>query len=159
MARALMAALTILAVGLHGQAASAGAYADDLTKCLVKSSSNDDQVMLVQWLFAAASLHPAVQPLSSVTPQQRDALDRKAAALLQRLMVDACRGETINALKYEGSDALQVSFQVLGQVAGRGLMGESHVTNGLQHGIATYFDKNKLAEVVKAAGLPPPKSP
>jgi hypothetical protein len=36
-------------------------------------------------------------------------------------------------------------------------MSESHVTEGPQHGIAAYFDKNKLAEVLKSAGLPPPK--
>lgn len=125
---------------------------------LATAPASDDQLMLVQWLFAAASLHPAVQPMSTVTPQQRDALDRKAAALMQRLLIDACGNETISALKYEGPGAIQASFQALGQVAGRGLMTDPHVNDGLQHGIATYFDNGKLTDLWKAAGLPTPAS-
>jgi hypothetical protein len=35
--------------------AAAGPYSDDLAKCLVKSTTKEDRVSLIRWLFAAAS--------------------------------------------------------------------------------------------------------
>jgi hypothetical protein len=69
-----MVALILLA-GLPGPVAQAGVYTDDLSQCLVKSSNGADRLVLVQWIFSALSLHPAVQPLASVTSEQRDAFN------------------------------------------------------------------------------------
>src|SRR5690348_9773307 len=104
----------ILLTGFPGPVAQAGVYTDDLSKCLVKSSNRADRSVLVQWIFSGLSLHPAVQPFVSITEEQRDAFNEKAAALLSRLLVDDCRKEAIVALKYEGTAAFDASFQVLG---------------------------------------------
>ena len=82
----------------------------------MKSFNGADRLVLVQWIFSALSLHPAVRPLASITTEQRDALNERVAALFSRLLVDDCRKEAIDALKYEGSAAFDASFQVLGQV-------------------------------------------
>jgi hypothetical protein len=145
--------VAILATGIFSQTASAGPYTDDLSKCLVKSSTAGDQVSLVQWMFSAFALHPAVQPYASINQEQRSALNHKMADLTQRLLLEDCRKETIDALKYEGSGAMEAGFAVLGQAAARGLMGDPHVAQGLQ-GLSTYFDKDKMTQLSKDAGLP-----
>ena len=146
MVRTLAMVALILLAGLPSPVAQAGVYTDDLSKCLVKSSNGADRSVLVQWIFSALSLHPAVQPLASITTEQRDAFNERVAALFSRLLVDDCRKEAIDALKYEGSAAFDASFQVLGQVASRDLMTEPHVATGLSGQIAYYLAKNeKLA--------------
>jgi hypothetical protein len=60
-------------------AAQAGPYTDDLSRCLIKSTSPDDQVVFMQWMFSAMSLHPAVSGLTSITADQRMAFSKKAA--------------------------------------------------------------------------------
>ena len=148
----------IVAAGLVSQAAWAGPYTDDLSKCLVRSSTAGDQVSLVQWMFSAFALHPAVQPFASISQEQRSAMDHKMADLTQRLLLEDCRKETIDALKYEGGGAMEAAFQVLGQAAARGLMGDPHVAQGLQ-GLSMYFDKDRMAQLSKDAGLPQGATP
>ena len=55
--------LAILATG----SASAGVYTDTLGKCLVDNTTTEDRTMLVRWLFTAASAHPAISSLSTVS--------------------------------------------------------------------------------------------
>jgi hypothetical protein len=142
---------------LHGSPALAGVFTDDLSKCLVRSSGTPDQVLLVQWIFSAVSLNPAVAPLSSVTDEQRDGLSRSAAGLFQRLLLVDCRRETIDALKFEGERALETSFEVLGKVATVGLLSDPQVASQLESGFdGENLDRPKWVELYTAAGLPAP---
>jgi hypothetical protein len=152
MDRGFLGTALVLIAGLYSSVASAGIYTDDLSKCLVKSANPDDQILLVQWMFSAFSLHPAVEPLVTLSPQQRDLLNRKSAELLQRLLLEDCRNETVAALKYEGPGAMEAGFKTLGEVAGRGLMTDPRVAQALQ-GLASYLDRDKLNELARAAGL------
>src|SRR5512141_1959316 len=116
MFRRVAAAVCALGLGTAG-AAQAGIYTDDLSKCLVKATTDTDRAALMEWLFSAISAHPSVKSMVSVTPAQREATNRKAAGLLQRLLTEDCRSQTVDAVKYESMGAIQQSFGVLGQVA------------------------------------------
>jgi hypothetical protein len=152
--RALAVLALILLTELQGPVARAGVYTDDLSKCLLKSSNDKDRLVLVQWIFSGLSLHPAVQPLVSITTEQRDAFNEKVGALLSRLLVEDCRKEAIDALKYEGSASFDASFQVLGQLGSRDLMTESHVAKGLSGPAAYLASDERLNSLLEAAGIP-----
>src|ERR1019366_6602809 len=62
----------------------------------VRSSNADDQIALMQWMFGVLALAPAVQPFSSITPTQRETLNRKGADLFVRLLSDDCRQQSID---------------------------------------------------------------
>ena len=142
-----MKRLTIAAAALALCAsANAGIYSDDMARCLVASTSQKDKTDLVRWIFANASLHPDVASISSLTPEIRDALDRDVAALLERLLTDACRKQAAEAFKYEGAVAFQQSFGTLGQVAMQELMTDSNVANGFKT-FAKYLDQSKLESI------------
>ncbi|MES2896014.1 MAG: hypothetical protein V4759_08290 [Pseudomonadota bacterium] len=132
MLRGATATAVFMIAALFGSTSTAGVYADDLSRCLVKSSTEGDKTALMQWMFSAFAANPAVKPMSSITPEQRDALDRKAAQLMQRLVLDDCRKETIEAWKYEGASTLETGFTALGEVAARGLMSDPAAAAGLQ---------------------------
>ncbi|SRR5579883_2632699 len=87
---------------LLGPRAEAGVYADDLTKCLVKSSNSEDHLIMIRWMFSAVTQHPALQSMSNVTPAQRDTYDKNMATLTERLVFGDCRKEALAGLKYEG---------------------------------------------------------
>jgi hypothetical protein len=121
----------------------AGPYGDDMAKCLVKSASPEDRTLLIKWIFSAMALHPDLASMSSITTQQRDGLSKSAGALFQRLLLDSCRSETLVAVQNEGPQTVQYAFQILGQVAVRGMMTDPHVLDGMK-GLAQGLDEEKL---------------
>lgn len=148
----------MFALGLPG-AASAGVYSDDLAKCLVKAASPADVSVFMVWLFSAMTLQPDVAPYSSMTDAQRDAAAKKAAELLQRLMTEDCRKETVAAVKFEGPASIETGFNVFGQVAGRGLFSNPSVAAGMGR-MQAYFDVSKLEALGREAGIAPePQKP
>lgn len=124
----------------------AGLYSDDMAKCLVASTSDKDKTELVRWIFANAALHPDVASIASISNDQRAALNRATADLLERLLTVTCRKQTKEALKYEGPIAIQLSFRVLGQVAGQALMSNPAVAKG-------FGEVNRLLDVEKLKEL------
>ena len=142
-----------LSAGLFAAgSAQAGVYTDDMAKCLVAKSSQADNDTLMRWMFVAMAANPAVKPLSNVSPAQREASTRAAVALMERLIFKDCHTETLNAVKYEGSSAMTGSFQVLGQVAARGLMSDPAAIEALGE-MNKYSDQGKWAALAKEAGV------
>lgn len=135
---------------LMAATALAGPYSDDLAKCLVKSTSNVDRNALVKWMFAAAASHPEVRSIAAVSEAQLDALNQHTAKLFERLLTESCRTEAQQALRYEGQSTIEMSFGVLGQVAGRELFSDPQVTQSMA-GIEHYIDKQKMEKLIDSA--------
>lgn len=95
----------------------AGPYGDDLAKCLVGATTQDDRSALVLGMFAAASAHPAVASISSVSAQENAESNGTVGTLFVKLLTESCKDEAKTALQYEGPATMQLSLQVLGQVA------------------------------------------
>jgi len=110
--------------------AVAGPYTDDLSKCLVRSTTPEEKSLLVQWMFANMALHPDVKYLARVTPAERDRLNQKVAALFESLLTRTCVAEARDAVKNEGPSTFEASFTVLGSVAGRDLSAHPQVQAG-----------------------------
>ena len=127
---------------------SAGPYTDDLSKCLIESTSPTDRIDLVKWIFMAGALHPVVKPVTSVSEQQLDDANKTVAGLFMRLLTDTCKSSTEKALKYEGVSTIETSFRILGQVAGQELFSNPDVTNGMA-GLDKYLDVEKLKALAK----------
>lgn len=110
----------------------AGPFTDEMSKCLVRSTSEADKTLLIKWIFAAMSAHPDVKALSSVTPQKGDQLNQQTAQVVMRLLTQSCKNEARQAVEFEGEDTFKASFEVLGRVAMQGLMSNP--------GVAEYFN-------------------
>jgi hypothetical protein len=136
-------AATALAGLCLSLSAVAGPYADDLSKCLVSATTADDRMALVRWMFSAASRHPAVKEISTVTDAQLDTANKQLAELFTRLLTESCREQAVNAIKYEGQGTLSSGFQLLGQVAAQELFSSPEVTAGMA-GLEKYVDADKL---------------
>jgi hypothetical protein len=145
----------LLALGISG-VARAGIYGDDLSKCLVRSSTPADQTTFVAWAFSAMSAHPAVRQYSNFTDAQRADLSKAVGKLYERLLTVDCRAETVAALKYEGAQGMEQSFSVLGQVAFRGLLGDPAVAK-VMAGLGESVDMKKIEALGAEAGVPAPK--
>jgi hypothetical protein len=132
------------------ETAYAGPYADDMAKCLVKSTSPADRTAFIRWLFASLALHPDVASMASVTPQQRGQINKAAGVLIQRLLLKSCRSDTQTAVKNEGPQTIQYAFQIFGQVATRQLFTDPHVADGMK-ALAATMDEAKLKALVSEA--------
>jgi len=145
--RSIFCAVLVLLV--FGAPARAGVYGDDLARCLVESTSQQDRIALVRWMFVAASQHPAVQPISNVTGEQLDDANKTIAELFMGLLLESCRTQTEKALKYEGASTIETAFSVLGQVAGQELFASPEVAAGMA-GLEKHLDSEKLQALVDA---------
>jgi hypothetical protein len=142
--------LAYLAALLSAVPASAGPYTDDLGKCLVSATSKEDRNALVRWMFAAASAHPAVSNLVKVSPAQIDEENKATARLFMSLLTESCKAKTQDALKFEGASAIEASFNLLGQVAGRELFSDPKVGANIA-GLTKYLDPKKLQQLAPTA--------
>ena len=122
---------------------SAPPRADDLAECLLRSTNDADRALLVQWMFAVVTLHPAVQSVATVSDSTRGSLNRGVAGLMERLLTVSCVSEARAALKNQGQQAFEASFAILGQIAARDMFADSHVMAGME-GFSHYLDAKKL---------------
>jgi predicted RNA binding protein with dsRBD fold (UPF0201 family) len=111
--------------------AAAGIYTDELSDCLLTSTTEEDKLSMVRWMFTSMSLHPAVEELADVSSATRERTNKDMAELLVELLSDRCIRQTSAALQHEGSFALRTSFSVLGQVAAANLLSDPNVAAGL----------------------------
>jgi hypothetical protein len=155
--KALSAIAACIAV-FYGSAAAAGPFADDLGKCLVNSTTKDDRANLIRWLFVAASHHPAVKPITSVSPAQQEESDKQMGTLFMKLLTESCKSEAQKALQAEGAVTLQFAFEVLGKVAGQELFSSPEVTGNLK-GLAKYIDSDKIKALTSTPPAPAPDKP
>ncbi|MBS98358.1 MAG: hypothetical protein CMI01_06740 [Oceanospirillaceae bacterium] len=122
---------------------NAGIYSDDLSRCLIESSTPSDKATLVKWMFTAMALHPDVASMSAVTPQQRDEANKDAARMFVNLMTETCLEQARKAIRYEGPVAVHQGFNAFGQVAGQELFANPEVAQGLT-GLEKHMDLEKL---------------
>lgn len=113
--------LIVIATCVISINAYAGVYANELSKCLVESTSVRDKTVLIQWTFSSLSHHPNIKQISSVSKTQSEQINRKIANLFTKLITKACSSETRKAFEYEGELALEKSFEFLGKIAGKEL--------------------------------------
>lgn len=154
-----------MAVGLMAcvmpGAVQAGLYQDDLSRCIVASTTGPDRDLLLRWIFVAMASNPKIADMARVKAGQGEALSREAAGLTQRLLLGDCRKQTVDAVKYEGPAAIQQAFSLLGQVAMMDLMRDPAVT-AYTSSMDQYLDKEKMEALrqemgVKSATPPAPK--
>jgi hypothetical protein len=138
-----LSAIAACSALFYGPAAVAGVFADDLGKCLVNSTTKDDRANLIRWLFVAASHHPAVKPIATVTPAQQEDSDKQMGTLFMKLLTESCKTEAQKALQTEGAATIQFAFEVLGKVAGQELFTSPEVSGNLK-GLAKYIDGEKI---------------
>lgn len=139
------AAASCLSLGILGasQVASAGATVDQLSECLVKSTTATDKTAVLQWTFVALSTHPDLKSFSNVTEDQKTQLDQKFAQVLQRILVEQCAEQTKAVIKTEGIQAVGDAFQALGRNTGDEILKNQEVKAQLK-GVLKYVDMGKL---------------
>ncbi len=120
----------------------AGPYSDDLTKCIVNSTKNE-RIMLVKWMFAVMSSHPALKPMASVSEKQCKEANKQVAELFMNIFTKSCRQQAQKAMEYEGEIAIKQSFGILGQVAMKEIFSNPDV-NSSASGFLKYIDEKKL---------------
>ncbi|WP_168416672.1 hypothetical protein [Acinetobacter indicus] len=134
-----------LAIALLGcsQVSTAGPAVDQLSDCLMKSTTATDKTTVLQWTFVALGNHPDLKAFSNVTATQKETLDRNLATVLQRILVEQCPTQTKAVIQAEGVQAVGESFQELGRVTGEEILKNPEIKSQL-NGVLKYIDMSKL---------------
>lgn len=121
----------------------AGVYSDDLSRCLVESSTSADKLVFVRWMFTAMALHPAVKSIASVPDAKNDSASKEVAGLFKTFLTKTCKAQGVKAVKYEGPIAIQSSFEVFGKIAATELFSHPDVAAGMSK-LNKYMDNEGI---------------
>jgi hypothetical protein len=154
MKRRILAAGCLLAALLPGEAV-AGSYAEALGRCAIQATSPPDRAVLIRWMFVAAATNPALSDLVTISAEAREQNARAVGALINRILLRACRQETVVAIRHEGRTGIQGAFQALGQLAGMEMMLAPQAQAALQ-GVDPYIDNSGLEAIGREAAMRPP---
>lgn len=135
--------LMAMALMATTQMAIAGPTVEQLSNCLVKSTTAADKTTVLQWTFVALSAHAELKKFSNVNEAQRTQLDKNLAQVLQRILVEQCSAQTKAVIAAEGVQAVGESFQELGRITGEEILENPEVKSQLK-GVLRYVDLNKL---------------
>lgn len=144
----LLASGALAALSVFATPAQAGVYGDDLSRCLVSSTSDADKTLLVRWIFSALALNKEIASFVDMPAEVRGRINADTAALYMRLLTDSCRTQTHDAFKYEGQAAINGAFQLLGQVASQGIFSDPMVEQGMTE-MTSLLDTDKLKAVIE----------
>ncbi len=136
-----------IALPLTATAAYAGPATDALSACLVRSTTAEDHIVLVDWIFSMIARHPSVAGMASISDAQRVEINRKTGMLFSRLLTESCAAEIKQANKEDGITAVKSAFSVLGATAMQDLMSNPDVQAAGAE-IQPYVDQKKLAAVL-----------
>ncbi len=142
---ACLSLLLSLAAGVP-KLATAGVYTDELAKCLVENTSDDDKIALAKWIFTVISVHPSAKTIATISDSDRTAVAQNTGAIFEELLADSCASQTTKAIKYEGNGALEASFKVLGEIAMNTLLTDAAVAAESQN-FVKFVDEAKLQAV------------
>lgn len=136
-------------------AASASIYTDDLARCLASSATPSDRQAFLRWMFAMMAANPRIKDMAKITDAESEGLNRQAAQLFQRLMLNDCRQQSLNAIKYDGPSSIVSASETLGRIAMGDLMAAPE-TSAYMGRMDSYLDKEKWEAFGKEAGRPMP---
>lgn len=131
---------------ISSNTALSGPYSDDLSKCLVKSTSNEDKNNLVKWIFTMMASHPDLKPLATVSDLQKNESNKAVAKIFENLLTASCKSEMQLAQKYEGQSAIQTAFEMLGKVSVGELFANEKVNTEMA-GFVQFIPKEKLESI------------
>ncbi|WP_047393239.1 hypothetical protein [Chitinibacter sp. ZOR0017] len=127
----------------------AGAYADDLQRCMVNSTTAADKNALVKWMFVEFAEHPSLAEFRVVEAATKVQIEKNMAVILQRLLVDQCAKQARAAMQNEGMLGYTSAFRALGEAAGMSLMQDPKVAKGMQS-FVQYVDLAKVQAALQA---------
>lgn len=116
-----------------------------LTTCFVDSLNGKERKQLATWIYFAVAAHPEMKPFSNISPQQREAIDKKVGALVTRLLVEDCEHEFIVAQKRDPL-AVEAAFEMVGKVAMQELMNSEDVTQSITNYVK-YTDQKAISKL------------
>jgi hypothetical protein len=120
-----------------------------LTTCLADNTSGKDRKDLAKWVFFAMAAHPEIRQYADANvAAAADDSSQTMAALVTRLLTDSCVNEVRAVVKAgPGSQALELAFRSLGELAMKELMADKAVQDSLGL-FARYVDQTRLTEAL-----------
>jgi hypothetical protein len=118
---------------------------DALRTCVTDNTSGKDRKDLAKWVFFAMATHPEIRQYADAkVAAAADESSQTLAALVTRLLTDSCANEFRGVIKTgQGSQALRLAFETLGQLAMQELMADKTVRDAMGS-FAHYVDQARL---------------
>jgi hypothetical protein len=128
---------------------NAGIFTDDLSRCLVIKTTDDEKIRMVRWFIAALGQHTEIRDIVSINTDAIEQVNREMGNTVNVLFFERCSTEANTAIKNEGEQSIVDAFKVIGGVAARTAMQNDAVNEAVESYIP-YVDMEKLEEMLLA---------
>lgn len=143
----LFAVIATLALApMHAEAQTPSPATQALSACIQRSTTEQDNVVLIRWMFVAMARHPSVSSLADIPDAERVSANRAMGALFNRLAIEACPNEARAALA-GGEEVFGAAFATFGERAMTGIMVHPDVDAGVAEWSA-YIDQQGMAALL-----------
>ena len=124
----------------------AGPHGDQLAKCITEKTTKEDRAALINWMFAALAMNPALEKLAKISDEERLSINKAGGAMFQKALAEVCLEEAKATSRIEGSDAVGAAFGALGELAMEEMFSDPAVNSELEK-LITFVDLNKLVPI------------
>ncbi|WP_227562712.1 hypothetical protein [Acinetobacter calcoaceticus] len=121
----------------------AGVYQDKLNQCFESSVTEQERKDLTQWIFFAMASNSELSGFTRISSDELILADKKIAKIYERILTQNCNMAVKDVVKNEGTNALEKSFEYLGQLAMRGMLVDKNVNQRIGK-FAQYLDESKF---------------
>lgn len=125
----------------------AGPYLDAMTRCFSESTTGKDRVDLARWFFIAMAQHPGITELSSISQEKRDAINRTAGNVYNKLLINSCNKELRDVVQHEGEKSVRMGFEYIGRLAMQELLANPNVTGSFSEA-EKHFDQKRINAII-----------
>lgn len=98
-------------------------------------------------MFAAIALHPEMVEIVSLSPEEREKINKAAGLIYSRLTIKDCISEVRRAVESKDNKAIHAGFSFLGGLSMQELLANPNVVDGL-NSLENYFDSQGLKEAL-----------
>ena len=140
--------LILVIMGISGTA-HAGEYASALSQCLISHTTAADKEIMTKWVFTSLSNHPSLSDMAKLSDAVKTGADRDMARLVESFIYDKCNAQLKNAVKNEGTAAIEQSIRSYVEVTGREILSDPSIAGSIT-GVANQLDAKKLFEALMA---------
>ncbi len=126
----------------------ASTYNDALSSCMIKKTTPSELRDLKIWIFFAFSQDKDVKKYTHISKQDEDLINKKIAKYFTDLLINRCKPEFLNVVKYEGINAVSIAFEKLGINAGKEIMTSPEVQKFIAQ-FAKYINYNDFQNILK----------
>ena len=127
---------------------NAASYTNDLIRCMIKNTNDNDIKILKTWIFFAYAQDSDLKQYTKIPKSKVNEVNKKMGHYVTQIFTDKCKREFKAAIKHDGKSVIPTAFGYIGKIAGSAISSSSEVKKFLSQ-FVKYIDTKKIQKAIE----------